>query len=195
MTDDVMKDLVTKHDATITQLVSSVEHLVRSQTTTNERLEEISKFLAKQVVFSSKLETMDKDISDSFSRRDQSKLDSDKRIHRRIDEIETTQKSDNGCNSVRLLTKDIESLTKDVTRLIAHDADRSKSLEELDKKVDKYPSNKVIITISTVVIGYMIIFGTYVVQSLNKFDTTTAKLSVMLDRDMADISKLMEVRK
>ena len=195
MTDDVMKDLVTKHDATITQLVSSVEHLVRSQTTTNERLEEISKFLAKQVVFSSKLETMDKDISDSFSRRDQSKLDSDKRIHRRIDEIETTQKSDNGCNSVRLLTKDIESLTKDVTRLIAHDAERSTSLEELDKKVDKYPSNKVIITISTVVIGYMIIFGTYVVQSLNKFDTTTAKLSVMLDRDMADISKLMEVRK
>ena len=187
MTDDVMKDLVTKHDATITQLVSSVEHLVRSQTTTNERLEEISKFLAKQVVFSSKLETMDKDISDSFSRRDQSKLDSDKRIHRRIDEIETTQKSDNGCNSVRLLTKDIESLTKDVTRLIAHDAERSTSLEELDKKVDKYPSNKVIITISIVVIGYMIIFGTYVVQSLIKFDTTTAKLSVMLDRDMADI--------
>jgi len=195
MTDDVMKELVTKHDATISHLVSSVEHLVASQTVTNERLEEISKFLAKQVVFSTKLETMDKEISDSFKRRDEAKVESDRRIHARINEVINTQKSESGCGSVRMLTKDVESIARDVMRLIGNSEEHRINIETLDKKMSSYPSKGAILSVVIVIAGYMVIFGTYVTQTLNGLDKTNAKLTTLIERDIKDVAWLMEKSK
>jgi len=183
VTDEVMKELVTKHDMTISHLVSSVEHLVQSQTVTNERLEEISKFLAKQVVFGSKLDNMDRDLTDSF-----------KRVYGKIDEVDIIQKSAKGCNSVRLLTKDVETLTRDVTRLIGNSEEHRLHIETLDRKIASYPPRGAMLTVTVIVVGYMITFGAYVTQTLNALDKTNVKLTTLIERDIKDVSNLMRVK-
>ena len=179
MTDDVMKDLVTKHDATITQLVASVEHLVSSQAETNTQLKDISKYLAKQAVFSTRFDSMDKEFTGSF-----------KRVHRRIDEIDDIQKNESGCNSVRLLTKDIESLTKDTIRLVGLSEDHRMSIEALQKVQSNYPSSGAIRWGVGIVILYAVTFGTYVVQSLNTLANTEVKITALVERDIIDINRL-----
>ena len=181
MTDDVMRDLVTKHDTVITNLVSSVEHLVSSQTETNKRLEEITKFLTKQVVFSNKLENMDRDVAESF-----------KRVHSRMDEIDDVQKSSRGCSSVRLLTKDLESLTKEVDRLVENMNSNREYVEAVDKQVSEMLSPSLLKWVGGFIILYTVTFGTYVVQSFNTLDKTNTSIRTLLDRDMKDTSLLME---
>lgn len=179
-----MRDLVTKHDTVITSLVHSVEHLVSSQTETNKRLEEISKFLAKQAVFSTKLEGMDREIADSF-----------KRVHSRIDELDSTQKSDNGCNSVKLLTKDVESLQRENIRLIGIAEDHRIMLESLIKSEASHIPSSTIRWIAGFIILYSITFGVYVVQSFNKLEKLESSTIVKLDRDMKDTEWLMKVHR
>jgi len=193
MTDDVMKELVTKHDSVISQLIISVEHSVASQTETNKKLEEISATLSQLLMLTQRIDIMEREIAESFRRRDQEKRDSDKRIHARIDEVETLQKSERGCQSVMLLTKDVEANTKEVTRLLGDNEEHRIMIENIDKKIERYPSNKVLISVATVVFGYMVIFGTYVVQTLNKFDTTTTKIGVMLENDIDDIKEVKSI--
>jgi hypothetical protein len=181
MTDDIMRDLVTKHDAVITSLVSSVEHLVQSQTDTNKKLEEITKLLSQQTLLSTKLEQMDKELVESF-----------KRVHHRIDEVDNLQKSDLGCNSVRLLTKDIESLTKDTMRLVGLVEDHRQNLEMVKKIQNGYPSTTAIRWGIGVLIAYSITFGTYVVQSIGGLSQTDARVLTLLERDIRDTAILME---
>jgi len=182
MTDDTMKDLVTKHDLTITQLVQSVEHLVTAQTETNKRLEEISGFLAKQAVFTSRLETMDKELRDSF-----------KRVHKRVDEIENLQKTDTGCNSVKLLHKDVESLTKDTTRLVGAVEENRIMYEKLKSTQDKSPPPALIKWVISLMLAYSIMFGTYVVQTFSKLEQTNALIVTKLERDIKDTMVLSEL--
>jgi len=184
MTDDVMRDLVTKHDTVITSLVSSVEHLVNSQTETNKRLEEISKFLAKQVVFSTKLENLDKELGDSF-----------KRVHNRVDEIDTLQKSDQGCNSVRLLRKDIEVVQRDNIRLVGNIEDHRRMLEHFTTVEASHISGSTLRWVIGFIILYSVSFGGYVVESFNKLDRLEAKVMVQLERDMVDTKWLMKIHR
>lgn len=179
MTDDIMRDLVAKHDGVITSLVASVEHLVTSQTETNKRLEEISKFLAKQVLLSNRLETMDKELAASFNR-----------VHTRMDEMDTIQKSENGCNSVRLLTKDIETITKDVSRLTTAVENNVTSVASITEVQNKYPSTVAIRWGVGILILYSITFGTYVTQSINGLYRTDERLITLLDRDIKDTAIL-----
>jgi predicted nuclease with TOPRIM domain len=181
MTDDIMRDLVTKHDAVITNLVSSVEHLVNSQTETNKRLEEITKFLTKQVVFSSKLESMDKELVDSF-----------KRVHKRIDDLAEIQASSTGCGSVRLLTKDIERISSDIDKLVTVITDHETSRIKLESYVNSFVSPTALKWVGAFIVGYTVTFGTYVVQSFNTITEVNSRLSVKLDRDMADVDMLMK---
>jgi len=207
MTDDVMKELVTKHDTVIEQLVTSnahivtsVEHLVatnketnKNQLATNNRLEEISKYLAKQAVFNNKLETMDKEVQESFNRRDIAKLESDRRIHERIDEVTTVQKSEKGCNSVRLLTKDVESLTREMTRLVGKEEEHRLKVEHLEAQRAADVSPTTAKWAVGLIVAYSIMFGTYVVQSINGLNNTNTKVLSMLNRDMKDTDKLMKL--
>jgi len=207
MTDEVMKDLVSKHDKVIEELVisntgivTSVEHLVETQKESNERqlatnnrLEEISKYLAKQAVFSTKLEAMDREIKESFQRRDEVRLEKDKRIHARIDEVELLQKSENGCNSVRLLTKDTEAITRDVLRLVGTIKEHRLGIEFLEKKSASDIKPSTIRWAIGILVGYSILFGTYIVQSIGGLNSANVEIASMLHRDMEDTSKLMKL--
>lgn len=166
MTDEALKDLVLKHDHTIENLANSVEALVNSNTETNKRLEEISRYLAKQAVFDTKLADMDKDISESFQR-----------VHKRIDEVDNIQKSNDGCKSVQLLHKDVTALTKTVSQLAGTVGDIKISNEHTDSKVNSLPTPKVIAWVAGFSIAYLVSFGVYVVQQLHESEVimTTIK--------------------
>jgi len=201
MTDEAMRDLLARHDtdiveqkATIKSLVVSVEHLIVAQTETNEQLKDISKYLAKQAIFTNKLETMDRDIKEAFARRDKDLVEKIKRFHQRVDEIDIIQKDENGCNSVRLLHKDVESLTRDVTRLVGLVEEHRMSIEQLEKKDAAAVAPATIRWATGITILYSITFGTYVVQGFNEMNSLNSKISVLLERNIRDVRELMHKR-
>jgi len=186
MTDEALRDLVQKHDGEIRQLVLSTTNLVDSQRemTTEfkelgKRMEEISKYLAKQAVFTSKLEAIDREVSESFQR-----------VHRRVDEIDNMQKSEAGCNSVKLLTKDIHAVTKDVNRLVGVTEEHRMSIEQLEKHHASAISPATIRWVVGVIILYLVTFGTYVVQTFSKLDTTNAALQTLVEREIKDMQEV-----
>ena len=177
-----LKDIVLEHKAIIPQLVASVEHLVETQTETNKRLEEISKYLAKQAVFSSKFEDLERNLTESF-----------KRVWGSIESLEDTQKSEKGCNSVRLLTKDTEALAKDTIQLLEVTKAQKDEVSNLKDVVNKYPSSATIRWGIAFVAVWLIGFGTYVVNSINTIANTSSAMSVMLNRDIKDIDVIMHI--
>jgi len=199
MTDEAMRDLLARHDtdiveqkATIKSLVVSVEHLVVAQTETNEQLKDISKYLAKQAIFTNKLETMERETKEAFIRRDNELTEKIKRFHQRVDEIGLIQKDENGCNSVRLLHKDVESLTRDVTRLIGLIEEHRMSIEQLEKKDAAAVSPTTIRWAAGITILYSITFGTYVVQGFSEMNSLNSKISVLLERNIRDVRELVQ---
>ena len=198
MTDEAMRDLLARHDtdiveqkATIKSLVVSVEHLVVAQTETNEQLKDISKYLAKQAIFTNKLETMDREIKEAFVRRDKDLVEKIKRFHQRVDEIDVIQKDENGCNSVRLLHKDVESISRDVARLIGLSEEHRMSIEQLEKKDAAAVSPTTIRWATGIIILYSITFGTYVVQGFSEMNSLNSKISVLLERNIRDVAELI----
>ena len=188
MTEEAMKDLLLKHDTAIQKFAQSIEHLAQAQSDTSReiketgrRLEEITKYLAKQQVFSSKLEAMDRELVDSF-----------KRVHKRIDDIETTQRSDAGCSSVKLINRDVAALTKEVNRLVGIVEEHRLNLERLDRAQARSISPTAMRWAAGFIVAYLISFGTYVVQTFNRLERTDAKLTTLLERDIKDTAKLME---
>ncbi len=198
MTDEAMRDLLARHDtdiveqkATIKSLVVSVEHLVVAQTETNEQLKDISKYLAKQAIFTNKLETMDREIKEAFVRRDKDLVEKIKRFHQRVDEIDVIQKDENGCNSVRLLHKDVESISRDVARLIGLSEEHRMSIEQLEKKDAAAVAPTTIRWATGIIILYSITFGTYVVQGFSEMNSLNSKISVLLERNIRDVAELI----
>ena len=171
MTDDTMRDLVTKHDLTITQLVTSVEHLVASQTETNKRLEEISKFLAKQVVFSTKLDNMDRELTESF-----------RRVHARIDEMDKIQKSDFGCSSVKLISKDIETMIKSINKLAEHADIQDTKIEAIETYNSGRISSNTIKWGIGLFLPFFIMLSVYYVTSINDIKVDVVKITENLKK-------------
>jgi len=187
MSEEALKELVMKHEGTLEALANSIEHLAKSQEMTSrdvrdtiKKLEEISKYLAKQSVFTAKMETMERELVDSF-----------KRVHRRIDDISIIQSNDNGCNSVRLLTKDVQSLTKDITRLVDNVEKQRIHIERLQKENAASISPITIRWVTGIIIAYSITFGSYVVQTFSVLDKTNTRITALLERDMKDTEELM----
>jgi len=162
MTEESIKDLVLKHDATISGLANSVQHqatsieaLVASNGETNKRLEEISKYLAKQAVFDSRLESLNRELEDSFHR-----------VHARIDSLEGIQNSTNGCNSVQLLGKDVSNLEKEHGQMYNALTNIDNTMHKIDHKVDELPSPSAMKWVAGLLIVYLISFGSYVVTEI-----------------------------
>jgi len=173
MTDDALKDLVLKHDNEISLLANSIENqsksiesLVNSNAETNKQLKEISGYLAKQALFDSKLESMDRELSDSF-----------KRVHKRIDEMDNIQTSTIGCKSVQLLNKDVQSISKDTIQLVETLKDTKNELRAVGKRIDDLPSPRVLQWVIGLVIVYLISFGSYVVSSLHTNEVRITKIT------------------
>jgi len=173
MTDDTLKELVQKHDNEISLLANSIENqsksiesLIVSNTETNKRLEEISKYLAKQALFDNKLEVMDREVAETF-----------KRVHKRIDDIENTQESTIGCKSVQLLNKDVQSISKDTIQLVGTLKDTKNELRAVGKRIDDLPSSKILQWVIGLVIVYLVSFGSYVVSSLHTNEVRITKIT------------------
>ena len=172
MTDDALKDLVLKHDSEIALLANSIEtqsknieNLVNSNTETNKQLKEINGYLAKQALFDSKLDAMDKEVEESF-----------KRVHKRIDDIENIQESTIGCKSVQLLNKDTQSISKDTLQLVGALKDSKNELHVISKRIDELPSPRVLQWVIGLVIVYLVSFGSYVVSSLHANEVKITKI-------------------
>ena len=174
MTDDALRDLVLKHDASISQLVSSIEHLTRVQSNmsaeikeSNQQIKELMKYLAKQQVFGTQLDNIDRDAKESFMR-----------VHKRVDELDTIQKSDTGCKSVQLLTKDVESNTREVTRLVSITEENRIRIESIEKASI---GTGVKVAIVSLIITYTVGFGVYVVNSIGSLGRTDEKVLTLLN--------------
>jgi len=165
MSDDTLKDLVLKHDNEIALLANSIENqsksiesLVQSNAETNKRLEEISGYLSKQALFDNKLETMGKELSETF-----------KRAFGHIEHIKSIQESSIGCSSVQLLKKDVQ-LNTDTNKML------TEQLKVVTKQVDSLPSSKAVQWGLGLVIVYLISFGSYVITALHTNEVAIAKI-------------------
>lgn len=199
MTDETMKDLVNEHDKIIKQLINNnmeltnnVKALVAAQTEMAKQLKSISESLTKQMFISERLENMDKEIRDSFSLRDKNILEGQKRVFDRIAVMEKIQQSDIGCNSVRLLTKDVDNLIKEIDRIIKIDEINNNRITVLENHNASIISPATYKWTAAILISYSIMFGVYVVQSINSLSAAYKESSTLLHRDIQDTSNLMK---
>jgi len=177
----------------IEEMVVSINSLVTSQKDLTKELSSISQKLNNQDLVNNRLALLDKEVAESFKRRDDSIVESNKQINKRIDDIAIIQTSDNGCNSVRLLTKDVQALTRDTIRLVGVTEEHRIKIEHIDEDRAKDISPASIKWAIAIFIGYTITFGTYIVNSINALHSTDVKTLSMLNRDMKDTSKLMNL--
>ena len=177
----------------IEEMVVSINSLVTSQKDLTKELGNISQKLNNQDLVNNRLALLDKEVAESFKRRDDSIVESNKQINKRIDDIAIIQTSDNGCNSVRLLTKDVQALTRDTIRLVGVTEEHRIKLEHLDSNRAKDISPTSIKWGIAIMLTYTITFGTYIVDSINKLNSADVKTLSMLNRDIKDTARLMKL--
>ena len=168
MTDEALRSVVAQHDTTIVQLVTSVEHLVKSQSETNKRLEDISKLLTKQIVLSTKLEEIDRNAAETFSR-----------VHKNIEELEDVQKSEVGCNSVRILQKDVERALRDLERLEVQILRNRGDLDIIAQEQTHTVKPATLKWALGMLIVYSVSFGSFVVSNLYELRSIVTKQTVV----------------
>ena len=199
MTDETMKDLVNEHDKAIKQLTisnielsESIKTLVSSQTSINNQLQTISESLVKQLLISEKLDNMNEEIKSSFDVRDKSTLDVYGRIFERIGLLEQTQQSSTGCNSIKLLHKDIESITKSISNTEKLENINTKRIADLENHNASSFSPSTYKWAIALLITYCAMFGIYVVQSINSLTSANKESSSLLHRDIKDTAVIMK---
>ncbi len=189
---DDLRETVHRHDKDIDRLVVSVDNLVHTQGETNKRLHEISLHLANSAISSSKLEQMEREITESFKHRDKEQSETFKRMFEKMESIEHIQRSDTGCQSVKLLAKDVNLISKEHLLVIETLEKHRIKLEHIDHKFSDMISPIALKWVGGFVIMYSITFGSYVVDSINKLSNTNVKIVQMLNRDIKDTAKLMK---
>lgn len=189
---DDLRETVYRHDKDIDRLVVSVDNLVSTQGETNKRLHEISLHLANSAIFSSKLEQMEREITESFKHRDKEQSETFKRMFEKMESIEHIQRSDTGCQSVKLLAKDVNSMSKEHLLVMGTMEEHRIKLEHIDHKFSDTISPVALKWVGGFVIMYSVTFGSYVVNSINKLSSTNVKIVQMLNRDIKDTAKLMK---
>lgn len=188
MKDEDLKELVLKHDAAMMQQSTTIEHLANVQSElskelkeSNKRLEEISKYLVKQAVFGTRFDELVKNLEESF-----------KRVHRRIDEIDEIQKSAGGCNSVRLLQKDIDRGLRDLDRIEAQVIRNRGDLELLSNNVNDMVNPATLKWLIGLLVVYSVSFGSFMVGSIYELKSF-AKQQTIVNRTIAE--KIIDVRR
>jgi hypothetical protein len=163
MTDDALRDLVHKHDNSIAQLAISIEHLVQSNASMIPEIRNITRYLTEQEAISDRIDNMNREIIESFAR-----------LYKRLDSIE----SDSGPKSVQLIKKDVDHITTQLGKAqddIIRYRDRLETVEK--NSVSPTMRNWLL----GMVIMYSIVFGTYVVQSLNTLANTDARVLTIIE--------------
>ena len=109
MTDEVMRDLVNKHDKSIDMMASSIEHLASAVGTTNRKLEDIIDVIGRQNLLMEKFNNLEVNIKESFNR-----------VHEKIRTTEYIQNS-KGCNGLHVMDEKVKVANKriaDIENLI-----------------------------------------------------------------------------
>ena len=188
MNDEAMRDLVLRHDASIMQQSKAIEHLANVQSElskelkeSNKRLEEISKYLAKQSVFGTRLDDLDRNLTESF-----------KRVHHRIDEVDTIQKSSDGCKSVQLLKKDIDRGLRDLERIEAQVLKNRGDLDIVTNSLNSMVKPATLKWVIGLLILYSVSFGSFMVSSIYELKAFVKQQSV-INRTIAE--KIIDVRR
>ena len=190
---DDLRETVHRHDKDIDRLVISVDNLVHTQGETNKRLEDISNHLVNSAIASNKLEQMEREITDSFKHRDNENSKTFKQLEEKLEAVEHTQRTDSGCQSVKLLTKDVNSMSKEHLLVMGTLEEHRIKLEHIDHHFTTMISPLTMKWVAGFIIMYSITFGSYVVNSINKLNNTNVKVTQMLTRDIKDTAKLMKL--
>ena len=182
-----------QHDKDISKLVISVGNLVDTQKESNKRLEVITEHLANSAIASSKLEQMEREIADSFKQRDRERNETNKRFGEKIESMEHIQRSDTGCQSVKLLTKDIDSINREYALVTSTLKEHRGRFSNIDEHFTDMISPITIKWIGGFIIMYSITFGSYVVSSFNSMDKITVRMEQSLQRDIKDTARLTKL--
>ena len=99
MTDENYKDMVIQHDKHIDSLATSIESLAKGVSSTNRKLDDMIDVISKQNILFEKFTNLEENLKESFGR-----------VHKRIEIIEATQNSKDGCQAITLIKKDVDSI-------------------------------------------------------------------------------------
>ena len=174
MMDKDLKEIVLQHDNDIKIITKSIEKVT-------QKLEKIAEEIAKQTAVKTKIESMEKEIVDSF-----------RRVHNRIDELYKTQNGDIGCSSVKILRNDIDHMTKEMTRLIGITEEHRLNIDNLNKNFATLIKPATIKWAITLGLGYAISFGAYVVVALGHLNETNAKLTTLIEQHSKEINRVVK---
>ena len=182
-----------QHDKDIGKLVISVGNLVDTQKESNKRLEVITEHLANSAIALNKLDQMEREITYSFKQRDRERNETNKRFGEKLEAIEHIQRSDVGCQSVKLLAKDIDSMNKEHIIVMSTLKEHKYKLSNIDQHFTDMISPTTVKWIGGFIIMYSITFGSYVVSSFNAIDKITVRMEQSLQRDIKDTARLTKL--
>lgn len=124
------------------------------------------------------------------------KLDSNiELLNGKIENIENIQNSDSGCTSVKLLSKDVRELTKNINELVQITKSHNIDIENLKIKQE---SNLKVNTVKAVIffsITYAVAFGSYVIKSINDLSKTNNEALILIHKEVKDVQKLNSLQK
>jgi len=161
MNDQDIRDLVIKHDAHIDTLATSIEQLANGVGATNKKLEDVIDVITQQNILFERVNNMDKDIAESFTRAKD-----------RIKVVEDTIK-EQGCELAKDLNREKDTFGEKI--VVANK--RIKDLEELSRT---YVPGPMIRWAAFVFLTYSITFGVYVVTELHTIDKRELKCEIIL---------------
>ena len=149
------RSLLYETDKHVGVLAKSMEQLVVSVGTTNDKLTEIFTIVNSQNVLTEKISNMEEQLKDSFGR-----------YGNRLEVLEMSHNTE-GCVPLRSRITEISILRSDIT-------DTKSKIEEIEKAQKDNVSSAILRWSGAIALSYMIVFGTYMVK-------TTQELSVLAE--------------
>jgi len=159
------------HDKQIGLIASSVETLLERIEKTDDKIDSIYNLVAKQTILSEKLFHLEASTSGNFVR-----------INQKLSGIDKILNNDIGCSVAK---SEKQRLDTAVSTLVA----LSTRLENLELSSSNKIGSGTVYTIFVLVLGYLITFGVYVEQYLNKLDRNIInnKNSIFVERALKDV--------
>ena len=151
MNDEEYRGMVLQHDKHLDTLTSSITVLADNVGTTNRKLDDVIDVINTQNVIVERMNNLDINLKESFSR-----------VHEKVHTIEHAQNTE-GCSVLKVQEQKVSSLGRSVDMVRTRVDNAEKSLLDM-------VSGTVIRWGIAILIGYSIIFGTYVVKSLHALD-------------------------
>lgn len=146
---DFIQIKLAEHDGHIDTLSSAIEDLASTNGVTNQKLDKLVDTMSAQNVLIEKVNNMDKNLHDSFARRDF-----------RLDALERTH-LESGCSSVRLTHESVKSLNKsvDTMREAAKETNQAvhSRIKTAEEKIATYVSGTVVRWTLGIIITIMLV--------------------------------------